>query len=157
MCPPVHSIPKSVAEDTTITITNVQGERTTLIMPKGSSISMHIPGLHYNRTYSFHALHIKFHLSYDLLILARYWHDPYTFKPKRFLAPDWPRDAFLPFSAGPRACLGRRFSETESVVALSMFILRYRITIKEEAKYANETFEQRKARVLKGHPGVTMT
>lgn len=51
MCPPVHSIPKSVAEDTTITITNAHGERTTLIMPKGSSISMHIPGLHYNRTF----------------------------------------------------------------------------------------------------------
>ena len=30
---------------------------------------------------------------------ARYWEDPYAFKPDRF-AGDWPRDAFLPFSAG---------------------------------------------------------
>jgi hypothetical protein len=52
MFPPVHSIPKSVAEDTTVTITNAAGERTTVIMPKGSTISMHIPGLHYNRTLS---------------------------------------------------------------------------------------------------------
>ena len=50
MFPPVPSIPKSVAEDTSITITNVAGARTTVPMPRGSSISMHIPGLHYNRT-----------------------------------------------------------------------------------------------------------
>ncbi|KAI0090485.1 cytochrome P450 [Irpex rosettiformis] len=136
LCPPVHSIPKSVAEDTTITITNAQGERTTLIMPKGSTISMHIPGLHYN---------------------PRYWKNPYDFNPKRFLVSDWPRDAFLPFSAGPRACLGRRFSETESVVAMAMIVLRYRITIKEEKRFAGETFEQRKTRVLQSQPGLTMT
>jgi hypothetical protein len=33
------------------------------------------------------------------VLKARYWDDPYTFKPSRFLG-DWPRDAFLPFSAG---------------------------------------------------------
>ena len=32
---------------------------------------------------------------------ARYWDDPHTFKPSRFLK-DWPRDAFLTFSAGGR-------------------------------------------------------
>jgi hypothetical protein len=30
---------------------------------------------------------------------GRYWNDPHTFNPSRFLK-DWPRDAFLPFSAG---------------------------------------------------------
>jgi hypothetical protein len=30
---------------------------------------------------------------------ARYWDDPHTFNPSRFLK-DWPRDAFVPFSAG---------------------------------------------------------
>jgi len=39
--------------------------------------------------------------------IARYWEDPHTFKPERFLK-DWPRDAFLPFSAGARACIGRK-------------------------------------------------
>jgi hypothetical protein len=33
------------------------------------------------------------------LFLARYWKDPHMFKPSRFLD-DWPRDAFIPFSAG---------------------------------------------------------
>nr|BAL05166.1 cytochrome P450 [Phanerodontia chrysosporium] len=78
MFPPVNSIPKSVAEDTAITITNADGERTTVPMPRGSSISIHTPGLHYN---------------------PRYWPDPHTFRPERFPAADWPRDAFLPFSA----------------------------------------------------------
>ena len=32
--------------------------------------------------------------------LARYWKDPHTFIPSRFLAADWPRDAFMPFSSG---------------------------------------------------------
>jgi cytochrome P450 len=34
-----------------------------------------------------------------LCVLARYWKDPHTFKPERFLE-DWPKDAFIPFSAG---------------------------------------------------------
>ncbi|KAI0703435.1 cytochrome P450 [Cytidiella melzeri] len=136
MYPPVHSIPKSVAEDTTLTITNATGERTTLIMPQGSSISMHTPGLHYN---------------------PRYWNDPHTFNPKRFLDPTWLRDAFLPFSAGPRACIGRRFSETESVVTIAMIVLKYKITVKEEKHFAGENWEQRKERVLRSKPGITMT
>ena len=60
-------------------------------------------------------------------LLARYWDDPHKFDPSRFLK-DWPRDAFLPFSAGERwfplfkicffslskyagarACLGRKY------------------------------------------------
>ena len=32
-------------------------------------------------------------------IPARYWDDPHTFKPSRFLK-NWPRDAFLTFSSG---------------------------------------------------------
>ena len=37
--------------------------------------------------------------SFVVLTAARYWKDPHTFKPERFLG-DWPKDAFLPFSAG---------------------------------------------------------
>jgi len=49
---------------------------------------------------------------------ARYWEDPHAFKPERFLK-DWPRDAFLPFSAGARACIGRK-----SVISPSCNIIR---------------------------------
>ena len=37
---------------------------------------------------------------------ARYWDDPYTFKPERFLG-KWDKDAFIPFSGGARSCIGR--------------------------------------------------
>ena len=37
----------------------------------------------------------------QFFFLARYWDDPNTFKPSRFLE-DWPREAFLPFSAGEK-------------------------------------------------------
>ncbi|GJE85498.1 cytochrome P450 [Phanerochaete sordida] len=135
MFPPVHSIPKSVAEDTAITITNAAGARTTVPMPKGSSISLHTPGLHYN---------------------PRYWADPHTFRPARFLA-DWPRDAFLPFSAGPRACLGRRFSETEIVAAAAMLVLRYRVEVPPDPRFVGESWQARFERVMQSRPGVTMT
>ena len=35
----------------------------------------------------------------SFFLVARYWKDPHSFKPARFLE-DWPRDAFIPFSAG---------------------------------------------------------
>jgi hypothetical protein len=33
------------------------------------------------------------------IIAAKYWEDPFAFKPERFLG-DWNRDAFLAFSGG---------------------------------------------------------
>ena len=63
----------------------------------------------------------------------------------------------MPFSAGPRACLGRKFSETESVAVLAMVVLRYRVEVKEEPKFRGETFDERWERVFRSRPGVTMT
>ena len=36
--------------------------------------------------------------------------EPETFRPERFLQPDWPREAFMPFATGSRACIGKRFA-----------------------------------------------
>jgi cytochrome P450 len=54
----------------------------------------------------------------------------------------------VPFSQGPRACLGRKFTETESVAALCAFVLRFRVALPDGASAA---------RVLASRPGVTMT
>ena len=107
-----------------------------------------------------------------LFSLARHWEDPYAFKPERFLN-DWPRDAFVPFSAGPRSCIGRklvilhfflclsgnfnRFAETEAIAAITYLVSRYKISVKEEPQFAQETFEQRKDRVLKSDKRLTLT
>jgi len=135
MFPPVPEIPKVAAVDTSIVTSNILGEKKTIPILKGTAMILHIPGIHYN---------------------PRYWDDPHTFNPSRFLK-DWPRDAFLPFSAGARACLGRKFSETEGIAVLTMLVSQYKITIKDEPQFAGETFEERKSRILSARGGLTLT
>lgn len=38
-----------------------------------------------------------------------------------------------------------------------MLIARYRVELKEEPQFAHETFEQRKERILRCKPGITLT
>jgi hypothetical protein len=45
-------IPKVAAQDTTLTVSNADGGMTTFPVPSGTDISLHVPGLHYNRTLS---------------------------------------------------------------------------------------------------------
>lgn len=131
--PPGPAIPKIAAEDTTLTVSNVDGRKTTFPIPSGTEVELHVAGLHHN---------------------PRYWKDPHKFMPERFLD-DWPKDAFIPFSQGARACLGRRFAETESIAVMVMLVSRYRIEVKEEPEFANETFEQRYARITAFGEGIT--
>lgn len=133
--PPVIGIPKFSAEDTILEAGNINGEKKTVVVPKGARVVISAPGVHYN---------------------PRYWEDPHEFKPSRFLK-DWPRDAFVPFSVGARACLGRKFFETEGIAILTILISKYKITVKEEPQFAGETFEQKKARLLKSRAGITLT
>ncbi|KAH9041172.1 cytochrome P450 [Lactarius hengduanensis] len=127
MFPPASTIYKKATEDTNLTVGNADGGKTTFPVPSGTEIEFHVPGLHYN---------------------PRYWKDPYTFRPERFLG-EWPRDAFLPFSSGIEAliCVCFRFFETESIAAITMMMSRYRVEIKEEPEFIGETFEQRYARI----------
>ncbi|KZV68494.1 cytochrome P450 [Peniophora sp. CONT] len=135
MQPPVVAIPKRCTEDTSLGVSNQRGERTTIPVPEGTIIMLDAMGLHYN---------------------PRHWADPHAFKPERFLG-DWNRDAFIPFSTGARACIGRRFSETEAAVVLTKILTRYTVKIADDPKFAHETFQQRKERVLACKPGMTTT
>jgi len=135
MFPPAVTVPKTSAEDTVFTTTNANGDKVSVAVPRGSRLSLHFPGLHNN---------------------PKYWKDPEQFNPSRFLG-DWNRDAFLPFSGGARSCIGRRFAEVESIVALTMVVAKYKITVKEEPQFASETFQQRRDRVLAHKPVLTLT
>ncbi|KAI8969412.1 cytochrome P450 [Trametes punicea] len=132
--PPVVTIPKHSVEDTNFTLTNSAGQKATVPVPAGSAIGICTPALHFN---------------------SRYWEDPEAFRPQRFLG-NYPRDAFLPFSGGPRGCIGRGFAETESIAVLSMIISRYKVEVQEEPQFAGETFAQRKARLLKSQHSLTI-
>ena len=46
----VAGIPKVAAQDTTLTVNNANGGKTTFPVPSGTQVELHIPGLHYNRT-----------------------------------------------------------------------------------------------------------
>jgi hypothetical protein len=52
LCDQVPLIPKIAAEDTTLTVGNVDGGMTTFPVPSGVQIDIHVAGLHYNRTLS---------------------------------------------------------------------------------------------------------
>ncbi|KAI9438704.1 cytochrome P450 [Lactarius indigo] len=135
MFPAAPAVPKYAAEDTSLTVDNADGGKTTFPIPSGTEVQLHLPALHNH---------------------PKYWKDPHTFRPERFLG-EYPRDAFLPFSAGARACLGRRFFETESIAVITMMILKYSIEIKEEPEFIGETFEQRFARVTTSRQLLTNT
>jgi hypothetical protein len=49
LCDQVSLIPKIAAEDTTLTVGNVDGGMTTFPVPSGMQIDIHVAGLHYNR------------------------------------------------------------------------------------------------------------
>jgi hypothetical protein len=86
---------------------NIHGEKKTIPVPKGTYITIDASGVHYNRTYlvvfTQCLAHFFFFFSkHNKTLSARYWKDPHTFNPSRFLAADWPRDAFMPFSSGEK-------------------------------------------------------
>ena len=60
----------------------------------------------------------------------RLWNQPDMFDPARFADPataEARRTAYLPFSKGPRVCLGASFALQEAVLVLAMLVQRYRI------------------------------
>ncbi len=132
--PPVISIPKVNVDDVTFTTTNAAGEKRTISVPRNTYLAICTPSLHHN---------------------PRYWADPDEFKPARFLG-SYNRDAFLPFSGGPRGCIGRGFAETEGVAVLTLIVSRYKVVVREEAQFAGETFEARKKRLLKSVLSMTV-
>jgi len=133
MYPPVPVIPKWSSEDTILTASNSAGQTKKIPVPKGTSALIATFAVHYN---------------------PRYWVEPHSFKPARFLE-DWPRDAFVPFSVGARACLGRKFFETEGIAALTMLVSRYKIELPPE--FATGTQEEKKEKLLAARPGLTLT
>ncbi|MFK7990551.1 MAG: cytochrome P450 [Sandaracinaceae bacterium] len=98
--PPVYVVSRGVLRDTTI------GEWP---VPAGSEVVMWI-----------------WHTHRD----ARFWEEPWRFDPDRFLpgrAAARPKLAYVPFGAGPRACIGKVFAQWEGVLMLATIAQRVRL------------------------------
>ncbi|KIJ53680.1 hypothetical protein M422DRAFT_241924 [Sphaerobolus stellatus SS14] len=122
----VLGLPRYAAEDTTIPTVGPDGNIVTLPVAKGCMLFLDLPGALFNE---------------------RYWKDPYVYRPSRFLEP-YNRDVFLPFSSGPRACLGRRFAETEGVAAITTIISKYKVDLKNPEAYEGLTYLEKREKLL---------
>lgn len=59
---------------------------------------------------------------------AKYWKDPLSFKPERFLALDREKEkskAYFPFGSGPRLCIGNNFAMAEMMLFVQAFISKF--------------------------------
>jgi cytochrome P450 len=62
---------------------------------------------------------------YGLHRSAKYWEDPLSFKPERFLGEKERSRVFFPFGGGPRLCIGNNFAMAEMALFLKSFALRF--------------------------------
>jgi cytochrome P450 len=61
-----------------------------------------------------------------------FWDAPGEFRPERFTpeqVKERHRYAYIPFSAGPRVCIGKRFALYEMLITLSLIARRFRIEV----------------------------
>jgi cytochrome P450 len=84
----------------------------------------------------------------------RYWEEPTTFDPDRFLperARDRPRFAYFPFGGGPRHCIGKQLSLLEAKLILGAVSREYRPTYD-----GDEPFDLRGSLTMHPRQPVTM-
>lgn len=70
----------------------------------------------------------------------RRWIDPAT---DELRSPSSVADAFFPFAAGPRGCIGKKFAQVEFVAILSTLLTGYRIVVVPRAGEGIEAARER--------------
>ncbi|CAK1540093.1 unnamed protein product [Leptosia nina] len=98
MFPPVFFISRKIDESVILS---------TYECPPGSEIHIMIRELHH---------------------VCKQFENPFDFRPERFMKePTWHQYAYIPFSAGPRNCIGQKFAMMEMKLALSTVLRRYKV------------------------------
>lgn len=99
--PPDWWLPRSAAAED-----EIDGFR----IPAGTMVVLMLYGIHHNPTV---------------------WPDPERFRPERFAREEVAqrhKHAWIPFGAGPRACMGREFALIEAQLALAMLLQRFSLS-----------------------------
>ncbi|XP_056378985.1 cytochrome P450 2J2-like [Hyla sarda] len=81
------------------------------------------------------------------------WETPYKFNPEHFLDKDGnfkSNEAFLPFSAGHRICLGEQLARYELVIFFISLLRSFRFVLPENVTYVNTNYVLKV--ILKPHP-----
>ncbi|MBI3228105.1 MAG: cytochrome P450 [Mycolicibacterium cosmeticum] len=60
---------------------------------------------------------------------ARFWTEPGTFRPSRFLDDQINRNAYVPFNIGPRKCMGYRLANAAAVLTMAAILQRYEVSL----------------------------
>jgi cytochrome P450 len=91
--------------------------------------------------------------TYNLHRHPAFWPDPEQFRPERWLNGERPaaRYAYLPFGAGPRACVGIHFASVEGPLLLALIGRRY------DLQLAQATVEPELMVTLRPKGGIQMT
>lgn len=90
--------------------------------------------------------------TYTIQRNSKTFQDPDTFNPERWLSSDEDhmaemRHLFIPFSTGPRSCLGRNLATTEQQIVLATLLHRYDIVL------ADSDFKPQRIEAFNYHPG----
>lgn len=70
----------------------------------------------------------------------KFWENPDHFIPERFMpgSKKPQKFSYLPFSAGPRVCIGKSFGITESVLAVAIIAQRFRLSLSPDEEVKHE-------------------
>merc|ERR1712071_545474 len=84
-----------------------------------------------------------------------YWKDPEEFQPERCLGEEHPsshKHAFMPFSNGPRNCIGSYFAETEAKLLMAPLIRQFSFHLAPSLRDTDFTFSL--SITMKTNPGL---
>ncbi|RHZ53727.1 cytochrome P450 [Aspergillus thermomutatus] len=142
--PPVVTVPKSTSE--TPSPLNYQGKQ--YLLPSRANVNLNANCLHYLEEYWGPDAAVFYPQRWD----AR---NQNSFLAKNALTPglaapglEYPiihkpvRGAFIPFSDGFRACLGKKFSQVEFVVVLSVLFRDYKVELADDSPEARKDAER---------------
>lgn len=159
LCPPVVTVPKWTAENSVSIIHRDQ----TYTLPPKVNINLNVNALHYSEEYwgpdvaSFNPRRWD-KSNHDSFLAANDGKTGLSGPGLEFENIHKPvRGAFIPFSDGFRACLGKRFSQVEFVAVMTIILSRYQVSLGKIDPEESEKFVYRRAQKVLNESATVLT